>query len=458
MSTEPLDSRPFFGRTPRRFAVRSLGCKVSRADACLVASRLGEESWELTRGEADVVVLQTCSVTDRADRDARREIRRLRRERPAALLVVTGCLAQRDPDGLARMPEVDLVVGHAFSERLAELVARRELGLLPGKVVWGPPGESGSVGGLRAEAVDPERTRAFLKVQDGCERRCSFCIVPTLRGAERSADPAAVAAEVNRLGEEGIPEVVLTGVHLAAFGGRSGGALAALVSRLDAAPPRCRVRVSSLEPMEAGGALVEAIARSRCVVPHLHLPLQSGSASVLRRMRRGIAPARYRELALRAVGANPRLHLATDLIAGFPGETDAEFEETLRLVDEVPFASLHVFPFSPRSGTLAERLHRERPVPAAVVHARARALRELDAEKRRRFAERARSSLADVVALRGGRGLTDHYLDVALGGPRPLPAPASRYTARLLPSGVPGELRAEPVGPGGGAGAGPAPC
>ena len=197
--------------------------------------------------------------------------------------------------------------------------------------------------------LDPDRTRAFLKVQDGCERRCAFCVVPSLRGKERSARIEDVVDAVRRLGDAGVPEVVLAGIHLAAFGHDRGTRLVDLLARLEDDPPACRVRLSSLEPMEAGEALVDLVATSRAVVPHLHLPLQSGSFGVLKRMRRGIVPERYRALAERAVRANPRLHLATDLIAGFPGETDAEFAETRRFVEELPFASLHVFPFSPRS-------------------------------------------------------------------------------------------------------------
>ncbi|HQQ79551.1 MAG TPA: radical SAM protein, partial [Thermoanaerobaculia bacterium] len=333
---------------------------------------------------------------------------------------------------------------------LAEaLLDARDAGLLAGKIA-GDDGSRGAAlfampaeGRAASALLDAGRTRAFLKIQDGCRRRCAFCIVPKLRGAERSAALRDVADAVRALGAAGVPEVVLTGIHLAAFGGKDGGLLA-LLDDLERDPPACRVRLSSLEPMEAGVELAARVAVSRVVVPHLHLPLQSGSASVLRRMRRGIVPPRYRDLARAASRANPRLHLATDLIAGFPGETDAEFEETLRFVEELPFASIHVFPFSPRAGTDAAAWHRVAGVPAAAITERTRALRRLGERKAKDFAARAEGTVADLVVLRGGRGLTDHYLDVGLRLPAADAAPGRRLAVRLAASAADGSLLAHP--------------
>lgn len=419
----------------RRVAIRALGCKVSRIEAVSAAAACGTPA-----EPAEVVVVQTCTVTDRADRDGRKLLRRVRRDSPGAVLVVTGCLAQRDPEGLARMPEVDLVVGHGRSGDLSVLLDLRDAGLLPGKIAWAPAGPSAH--GVLAADLDPERTRAFVKVQDGCSRRCAFCVVPAVRGPERSAPVAEVEAEIRRLSRIGISEVVLAGVHLAAFGAEEGASLLALLDRLESEPPGCRLRLSSLEPMEAGERLVARIASSSVAVPHLHLPLQSGSDGVLRRMRRGLTAGRYRRLALAALAANPRLHLATDLIAGFPGETEVEHEETMRLAEELPFATLHVFPFSPRSGTRGAELHRDAPVPHAVVTRRAAALRRLGEEKARLFRARAHGTEADTIALRGGRGLTDHYLDVPFAGPAPPPGTRLRTHLSLRADG---ELEARPA-------------
>lgn len=439
MSTRVFPSGPSTKPEGRRIHLAALGCKVSRAEACGAVARLSAGP----SPPRDVVLVHACTVTAHADRDATRLVRRARREHPDASVVVSGCLAQRDPDGLARLPEVDLVVGHTALPALGELLALREAGGLPSKVAWSAPPTVPLEPDLPLSAPDPDRTRAFVKIQDGCGRRCTFCIVPALRGVERSASPRAVAAEVRRLGEAGVAEVVLTGVHLAAFGHDRGTDLLSLLRLLEGDPPACRVRLSSLEPMEAGDALVTHVAASRVVVPHLHLPLQSGSDRVLRRMRRGLTAARFRALARRALAENPRLHLATDLIAGFPGEDDDDFAATRDLVGEIPFASLHVFPFSPRSGTPAAGFHRARPVPGEVVAARARTLRALGEAAAAAFAARSAGLVADVVALRGGRGLTDNYLEVDLRGLAPVPAPGSRLRVLLL-AGAGSVLRAAP--------------
>jgi threonylcarbamoyladenosine tRNA methylthiotransferase MtaB len=397
--------------------VVSFGCKVSRVEGWAIARELESDGARpAAEGEAaDLVVVHACTVTGRAERDARKEIRRLRRENPDAEIVVSGCLARHAGESLARMPEVDLV-----------------------------DPERGAGFALDAPEIEPGRTRAFLKVQDGCERRCAYCVLPFLRGRERSAGRDEVLAAIRRLDDLGIPEVVLTGIHLAAFGDRNGGLLA-LLSALEAEPPSCRVRLSSLEPMEAGPELVDRIASSRVVAPHLHLPLQSGSDAVLKRMRRGMTRARFDALVRRAVSRNARLHVATDLIAGFPGETDSEFSETLDFVASLPIASIHAFPFSPRPGTEGEALHRSSPVDARLRGERAARLRRLGRQKLREFTLRSAGTVADVVALHGGAGLTDHYLGVDLvprdGGPRQ----GSRFQALLEAGTESGRLRALPL-------------
>jgi threonylcarbamoyladenosine tRNA methylthiotransferase MtaB len=338
------------------------------------------------------------------------------------------------------MPEVDLVVDPAAAGNLAQLLAEREAGLLPEKIVRPPQGGRRVVS--TAAVPDAARTRAFLKIQDGCERRCAFCIVPFLRGPERSAESGALEDEIRRLGESGVPEVVLAGVHLANYGKDRGSSLLALLRRLEDAPLGCRIRLSSLEPMEAGDALLDFVATSRTVVPHLHLPLQSGSDAVLRRMRRGITTARFRAFSDRVLSANPRLHLATDLIVGFPGESDAEFEETVHFVRAIPFGSLHVFPFSPRRGTRGAELHAVAAVRPAAVTRRAAQLRRLGEEKARAFRRTASGTVADAVVLRGGVALTDHYLEAALRAPL---HPGARLPVRLEAAGPAASLSAFPA-------------
>jgi threonylcarbamoyladenosine tRNA methylthiotransferase MtaB len=433
------------GRASRAYSVHVLGCKVSQVEADLLARTL--EASGLSRAApgdpVDVLVLHACTVTESADRDALRLLRRLRREHPAALVAVTGCLAEREPDALARRPEVDVVAGHRTSGALMRLLEEAAAGLLPGKVAATALAPDEVLSWSFAGNAGPGRTRAFLKVQDGCERRCAFCIVPSLRGRERSAPPAEVEEAVRALGEAGVPEVVLCGVHLAAFGSRGEG-LVALLGRLEAHPPACRVRLSSLEPMEAGEALVDLVAAGRVVAPHLHLPLQSGSDAVLRRMRRGMTVARFRALLERAARANPRVHLATDVIAGFPGETDVEFAETEALLGDLPLASLHVFPFSPRSGTAAADLAATAGVSRATIARRAGRLRALDATIRRRYAGSHDGREADLVVLRGGVGLTETYVEAALPTPGPLPGTRFRAPLALRSDGT---LEARPPGP-----------
>lgn len=440
MSTERRDRERATSARPAG-GWRFLGCKVSRVEAAAAAR-------DLEAAGASAWLLHGCAVTDRAERDGRRAIRRLAREHPGVPLVVSGCLAERSGEALARLPEVALVVGTGVTTPLADLLAARDSGLLPDKIVRRGSGVTSLLGadpGRVAVSVDETGTRAFLKVQDGCARRCAYCIVPALRGAERSAAVADVEEAVRRLAGDGVPEVVLTGVHLAAFGTDRGESLLVLLERLERKPPGCRVRLSSLEPMEAGGALVDAVATSRVVVPHLHLPLQSGSDAVLRRMRRGLVAGRFVRLVERARRANPRLHLATDLIAGFPLETDAEHAETLALVDALPFASLHVFPFSVRSGTRAAELNALSPLPAAVVTRRAAELRALGAAKERAFRRAANGDRADAVALRDGRVLTDHYLEARWDSDTVGPPPGWRGIVGLAAAGPAAELSARPL-------------
>lgn len=429
LSTKFTGSDRPHGSAPRAYAVHVLGCKVAQIEAAGLARALEEAGlFPAPAGRrSDVVVLHACTVTARADRDALRALRRLRRENPAALLAVTGCLAGRAPDLLARRPEVDVVAGHGAARALPRLLEEAAAGLLPGKVA-APEGTPAEVllASRPGEGGGP-RTRAFLKVQDGCARRCAFCIVPSLRGAERSAPAAEAEEAIHALASAGAPEVVLCGVHLAAFGSERGESLLGLLRRLEARPPACRVRLSSLEPMEAGEELVELAASGTVVAPHLHLPLQSGSDGVLRRMRRGITAARFGALLERAARVNPRAHLATDIIAGFPGETAAEAAETEAFVGGLPLASLHVFPFSPRSGTPAAAA--PGGVPPAEVSRRAARLRTLDAAFRGRYAAAHDGAEADVVALHGGVGLTETYVEAAL--PTDGPAPGARFRARL---------------------------
>lgn len=342
---------------------------------------------------ADVYVINTCSVTGRADAQARQLIRRVLRTRPGSRVVVTGCYAQRAPREVAAIPGVALVAGNGEKDRLQDLVAGLPVEPARGAVAEEPviavPEPRG-----RGRLFNPTpaefggRTRAYLRVQDGCDAGCSYCVVPQVRGRSVSLDPDLAVRRAEELLQRGFREIVLTGVHLGLFGRDGGGSagLADLVGRIADLPGEFRLRLSSLEAEEVDGRLIDRMAGDGRLAPQLHLPLQSGSDRVLARMRRPAGAAAYRRVVERAAACIDPLGLGADVIAGFPGETDADFEETVRLIEALPFTYLHVFPWSPRPGTPAAALPGR--VPRAVVAERCRRLREMAATRRQGFAQR----------------------------------------------------------------------
>ena len=384
-------------------AVSTLGCRLNQVESQEILALLEARGFRAApAGEpADVHVVNTCTVTGRADFSDRQTIRRIRREDPGAVLVVTGCYAQTDPGAVARIPGVDLVLGNQEKYRLAELVAPL---LARGRAAGGAPlVEVAPIGLARRVPVAPlakvtGRSRAFVKVQDGCQHRCAFCIVPAARGASRSQEPEVVLEQVAALVAAGYPEVTLTGVDLGHYGWdltpRS--SLAALVGRLVETPGLGWLRLSSILPAYMSPALIEVVAGSPVVAPHLHVPLQSGSDRVLRLMRRPYNVRMYRRLVERLAAEIPDLGLGTDVIVGHPGETPEDFQATLDLVRELPLSYLHVFSYSDRRGTEATRLRRAR-VPPGTVAERSRVMRAAGRDKslafRRRLVGREHTAL-----------------------------------------------------------------
>jgi threonylcarbamoyladenosine tRNA methylthiotransferase MtaB len=405
-------------------AFTTLGCRVNQADTQHLQGSLEALGFRTVPVEAspDVVVVNTCTVTARAELSDRRAIRRAARLNPRARVVVTGCWAQTDPQGVAALGGIDLVVGNAGKPRLPALLA----GLLVSTPA-APRIEVAPVTPAPLPLPAPAgggRARAFLKVQDGCQHRCAFCIVPAARGASRSLVPEVVEEEARRLLEAGHPELVLTGVDLGRYGAdlTPRGSLAALLGRLVALPGLRWLRLSSMLPAYFSEPVLEIVTGSPVMAPHLHVPLQSGSDRVLRAMRRPYTAAGYRRVVERLAGAIPRLGLGADVIAGFPGETAADFGETLDLVETLPFTYLHVFPYSPRPGTEAAR--HPAPVAPAVVAERARRLRETAAAHNRRFRRTLVGRSEDVLVLEtrdraSGElvGLTGNYVEVIFPGP-----------------------------------------
>ena len=369
-----------------RIAIATLGCKINQYDSAVIRSRLeGAGRCFVPFDErADFYIINTCTVTDRADWEARQLIRRAKRLSPAARVLVTGCYAQVNPEALAQVPGVDFVVGLNRLDDLARCVSRSEAGFGAERIRVGDVREERSVSVWGAGSF-PGRTRAFLKIQEGCNYSCTFCVIPTARGRSRSVPPADVLNQVRTLAAQGFVEVVLTGIHLGSygFGLEPKTDLAALLERLLESRPVPRLRLSSLDPREVPVRLVRLLAQSEGLCPHLHVCAQAGTDKILKQMRRNYDTAYYRELISRLREALPDAALGTDIIVGFPGESEADFEQALTFFDSLPLTYFHVFPYSGRSGTPASALPDQ--VPQGVKRERGRRMRELGAQKRREF-------------------------------------------------------------------------
>jgi threonylcarbamoyladenosine tRNA methylthiotransferase MtaB len=406
----------------RRVAITTLGCKVNAYDTATIADRLRAEGCTLVAfGEpADVVIVNSCTVTDVADAESRRLARRARRENPAARVILTGCYAQTKPDEAARETAIDHVVG---LDRVEQLVAAVTADGAP-RVSVGNTRRAAQVATFGARTFDGQ-TRAFLKVQEGCDLFCTFCIVPKARGRSRSLGPREILAEMEGLARAGFQEVVLTGVHLGGWGHDLAPA-ADLVWLLDALVEQGlfrRIRLSSIDPHEVTEPLVRLMAQGAGVVcPHLHVPLQAADDAVLARMRRRYDTALAADRLAMVRALLPDAAIGTDLIAGFPGEDEAAFARTLAFLEASPITYAHVFPYSVRSGTTAAKL--DGHVASPAIAARARRLRQWAAGARIAFARRFDAADAEVLVEttrdpQSGRlrGYTRNYLRAQLDGP-----------------------------------------
>jgi len=361
-----------------RIRVDSVGCRLNISEVEEMARRFAAAGHRLVGpGElADLYIFNSCAVTHVASRKSRQVIRQMRRANPKAGVVVTGCYAQLEPSEVKALG-VDLIVSNEQKDELPELAAKAGL-LHDAEPIPAPDG---------ASFIGPapgDRTRAFIKVQDGCDNRCTFCIVTVARGAGRSRSVAEVVAEVNRLVESGYQEAVLSGVHLGSYGHDLGdpAGLRHLVQAILAETDLPRLRLSSLEPWDLDAAFFELWQDGR-LLPHLHLPLQSGCDETLRRMARRTSQVEFARLAAAARAAIPDLSMTTDIIVGFPGETEAEFAESLAFVEEMAFAKLHIFRYSRRAGTAAAKMRRQ--VPPQVMQARSQRMHGLNAQLEERF-------------------------------------------------------------------------
>jgi threonylcarbamoyladenosine tRNA methylthiotransferase MtaB len=399
-------------------AFHTLGCKLNTYDTEYYREQFESQGYRVVPfGEAaDVTVVNTCTVTGEGDAQSRQMLRRAHRISPEGSVVAVGCYAQTDPDRLIQMPEVDLVVGTAEKSRLMDLI-----------------NDTCSLGrtfvtrSRTAEFHDMDilnfggRARAFVKVQEGCNEFCSFCIIPFARGRSRSRSLDSTVRQVRRLVDSGYQEVVLTGVHLGDYA-HDGSAILDVLEAVDAIPGLRRFRVSSLEATYITDAMVDFFADSRKFCRHLHVPLQSGDDGVLAAMRRPYRREDYLDLITRIADRSPDIGLGADVMVGFPGETDAAFQATCDLVARSPLVYLHVFPYSPRKTTPASRMDGQ--VDPRVKKARSAHLRGLGAQKAREFQRRFLGSTREVL-LEGRRergtgclqGITDNYIRVYVPGP-----------------------------------------
>jgi threonylcarbamoyladenosine tRNA methylthiotransferase MtaB len=371
--------------------------------------------------DAQLVVLNTCTVTQAADQDLRHAVNRIHRENPAARIVVTGCYAQRAPDEIARLPGVAMVVGNSHKVRIPELIGDHDELPYHGQVHVGDIFAQQDFLSAPVEDALGDRTRPNLKIQDGCNNRCSFCVIPFVRGRSRSAPADQVIEQVRHLAGK-YREVVLSGVNLGRWGREHGFAkepvrLVHLLQRLLAETEVARLRLSSVEPMDFSDELLGLMADSPRIAKHVHAPLQSGSDTVLRRMHRKYRPRHYEDRVRKARRLMPDAAIGADVMVGFPGETDTEFEQSRAFIEELPFTYLHVFTYSARPGTPAAEAAKQ--VPPPVRKERNRILRELAAKKNVGFRTRMLGRTLSAVTLdHGPWALTDNYLKVELGTPR----------------------------------------
>ena len=385
----------------------TFGCRLNAYET--------EAMRDLSAGLENAVVVNTCAVTAEAVRQARQRIRKLRRENPEAKLIVTGCAAQIEPERFNAMPEVDLVLGN-LEKMQAETWAG--IGAAEGIVVKDIMAATETAGHL----IDGfgTRARAYVQVQNGCDHRCTFCIIPYGRGNSRSVPAGVVVEQIKRLVGKGFNEVVLTGVDMTSWGDDLPGKppLGDLVQRiLKLVPDLPRLRISSIDSIEADPALIEAIKFAPRLMPHLHLSLQAGDNMILKRMKRRHAREDAIEFCAEMRAARPEIVFGADIIAGFPTETDAMFENSLKLVEDCGLTWLHVFPFSAREGTPAARIP---PVDGRVVKARAARLRALGAARVADYLAAQVGRAAQVLVERPHMGRTEGFAEVAFGAPQPV--------------------------------------
>ena len=438
------------------FSIENFGCRATEADAAALRHGLLTSGLMLVHDHrsADLVVLNTCTVTAAADSQTRDAVRKIHRANPAARIIVTGCYAQRAPEEIAALDGVSWVIGNSHQTEIpkiaGELTAQSSTGIAfaalaaekdfvpvslldagqmslargPAKILTGDIFAQTSVQIAPSAVVEGDRTRPVLKIQDGCNNRCAYCVIPFVRGRSRSLPPAVVVAEVQKLVSSGSREIVLSGINLGAYGRdlspRSG--LSDVVHRILEETPLEQVRLSSIEPQDVTEELISLVASSARLAPHFHVPLQSGSDRILRAMHRWYRADHYAERVKRIRQIVPEAAIGADVIVGFPGETQEDFQHTVELIERLPFTYLHVFSFSARPGTAGANLAAH--IPGTIIRERARTLRALSQRKSSGFrASQAGRTLRALTLAGGGdtwtAAMTANYLKMRIPGRLP---------------------------------------
>ncbi len=406
-----------YNRGVQKFYVQNFGCRATQADGAALESLLAAKGLNAipSRAEADLVILNTCTVTAAADDDVRSTVRRVHRENPAAKILVTGCYAQRAPDELAAMAGVEWVVGNSHKTQIADIVTATEY---HGNIHLSDIFEQHDFLSAPVEDSAGDRARPNLKIQDGCNNRCSFCIIPFVRGRSRSMPVGQVVEQVRQLSTR-YREVVLSGINLGRWGREPGSTmrLVDLVRLLLEETSIDRLRLSSVEPMDFSNELLQLMADSSRIAKHVHAPLQSGSDTVLRRMHRKYRPRHYADRILRARQLMPDAAIGADVMVGFPGESEEEFEQSRSFIENLPFTYLHVFTYSERPGTPAAEAGDAIPIP--IRKQRNKVLRDLAAQKHLEFRRSMVGRKLSVVTLGDGNiALSSNYLKVELAEPQ----------------------------------------
>lgn len=439
-----------YNSTVSSFYVQNFGCRATQADGAAIERQLLEQglSRAAAARQAEVVVLNTCTVTSEADKDARAAIRRIHRENPACQILVTGCYAQRAPAELAALPGVSWVVGNSHKHRVAEIAGN----LVPVAQIGRPAptfiDDIFAHTELMAAAVfeadiASEKTRPNLKVQDGCDNRCSFCIIPFVRGQSRSLKLADVLREMDALVAAGYREVVISGINLGRWGRdfEPPSRVEDLVRAILEHTSLERLRLSSIEPMDWSDELIELVAISPRIAKHAHVPLQTGSDRILRLMHRKYRPWHYAQRIRKIRAAMPTAAIGADVMVGFPGESDADFEENRAFIAGLPFTYLHVFTYSARPGTPAAGFPGQ--VPVEVKQERNRVLRQLAAQKNLAFRQSFLGRSVSAITLSEFAGdftaaITDNYLKLRLAGRHPANEFVTAKVESVIPDGLAG--------------------